>query len=69
MAISILSCIIVSVVLTVGSCYNLCGKRVPCFDGDVDEQYQKINHCKQILNFGSKILQIPFAIWAFAKAA
>ncbi|KRX08431.1 hypothetical protein PPERSA_12912 [Pseudocohnilembus persalinus] len=64
MVINIIVCIVVSIILTISQVYNLCGKDVPCIEGDGEAEQIRIKRIKKICNYGAKILQLPFIVWA-----
>jgi hypothetical protein len=56
MIIAILVCLFVSIILQAMEVYNLCGKNVPCVEGEGEEEKIKIKKYKSIIAYGSKIL-------------
>mmetsp|Transcript_41601 Transcript_41601/g.36993 ORF Transcript_41601/g.36993 Transcript_41601/m.36993 type:complete len:110 (-) Transcript_41601:658-987(-) len=43
---------------------NLCGYDLPCVDGDGEEERKRLKRFKRIINYGFKLLQLPFQIYA-----
>lgn len=59
MIISIIVCIMVSVVLQISQVYSLLGKNVPCIEGSGEVEQMKIVRIKKFLTYGSKMVQTP----------
>lgn len=66
MIVNIIVCIFGSIIMSSSQVLNMCGKEVPCFEGNSGEgQLTRIELIKDYISYSFKAFQLPFLIWAF----